>query len=323
MGFIYSQLFIKPPYPTTDFTSQTIIVTGANVGLGLEAARHFVRLNAAKVILGVRSAGKGQAAKSSIESSTRRTDVVEVWPLDLSSYASVAAFADRASTSLPRLDAVVENAAVVNAKYATAEDNESTITVNVVSTVLLAILLLPALRKSARQFHTVPRLSIVTSEVHGWTPMPEWKADNTFAALNDRATANMAERYQSSKLLVVLAVRQLAALMTQKDDDDVVVLNMLNPGLCHSALGRNVGWDLWLLKLFLARSTEVGSRTLVHAAAAGRETHGKYLSDATIADAEGLSAFVRSEDGAKAQEKVWRELSEKLERIRPGIMGTI
>lgn len=78
MEFLYSQLFVRIPYPTRDFTNETVIVTGANAGLGLEAARHFTRLNAAKVILAVRSISKGEAAKQSIESSTKRTSVVEV-----------------------------------------------------------------------------------------------------------------------------------------------------------------------------------------------------------------------------------------------------
>jgi hypothetical protein len=39
--FLRHQLFIKLPYPGADFSRQTIIVTGSNTGLGLEAARHL------------------------------------------------------------------------------------------------------------------------------------------------------------------------------------------------------------------------------------------------------------------------------------------
>jgi retinol dehydrogenase 12 len=48
------------PVPTNDFSGKTVIVTGANVGLGLAAAQHFVRLNAQRVILGCRSLVKGE-----------------------------------------------------------------------------------------------------------------------------------------------------------------------------------------------------------------------------------------------------------------------
>src|SRR6185437_7107197 len=97
--------------PTKDCTGQTIIVTGANVGLGLEAARHFVRLGAARVILAVRSVEKGEQAKADIETSTScGKDVVQVWPVDLGSFESVKQFCRRADAELDRLDALVENA---------------------------------------------------------------------------------------------------------------------------------------------------------------------------------------------------------------------
>jgi len=44
---------VSLPVPTMKFTGKTIIVTGSNTGIGLEAARYFVRLDAAKVILAV------------------------------------------------------------------------------------------------------------------------------------------------------------------------------------------------------------------------------------------------------------------------------
>ncbi|KAI9874677.1 MAG: hypothetical protein M1830_009419 [Pleopsidium flavum] len=122
------------------FTGQTIIVTGANCGLGLEAARHFIRLHAEKVILAVRNLEKGEAAKQSIETSEKRVDVVEVWQLDLASYESVKQFASRAE-GLNRLDVVVENAGIVTKKLSMMEDNESSITTNVISTFLLALLI--------------------------------------------------------------------------------------------------------------------------------------------------------------------------------------
>lgn len=144
-------------------------MTGANVGLGLEAARHFTRLNAAKVIVACRSVEKGMQAKADIERSLPKAskDVVEAWPLDLASFDSVREFCKRAN-KLPRLDAVVENAGVimVSPQATMAEGYEYTITVNVISTFLMALMLLPKLRKTASDFNTQPRLVIVSSDAH-------------------------------------------------------------------------------------------------------------------------------------------------------------
>ena len=123
--FFYSQFFITPPVPSQDCTGKTIIVTGANVGLGKEAARHYVRLNAEKVILACRSLEKGETAKKDIEATAKRTGVIEVWPLDLSTYQSVKDFAERAKT-LRRLDSIVENAGISTDKFKSFEGNEST-----------------------------------------------------------------------------------------------------------------------------------------------------------------------------------------------------
>ena len=97
-----------------------------------------------------------------------------------------------------------------------------------------------------------------------------------------------------------------------------MILNCLNPGLCHSELGREAGWGLWALKQVLARTTEVGSRTLVASAAAGPESHGTYMSDSVVNEGQ-LSPFVRSADGDAAAKKVWSELKEILESIKKGV----
>lgn len=191
--YIYSQLLFTPPYPTKPFTGQTIIVTGANTGLGLEAARHFVRLDAAKVILAVRNLEKGEVAKKSIEASENKTGVVQVWQLDLASYDSVKTFAKRAD-GLDRLDVMMQNAGIMTAGYTTAEDNESTLTTNVISPFLLGLLVLPKLRETAAKFNVLPRLVFVASFVHFLTKFPEQKSDNIFATLNDKRTANMNDR---------------------------------------------------------------------------------------------------------------------------------
>lgn len=315
LRFLHNQLLVTPALPSSvSFTDQVVIVTGANVGLGLEASRHITRLGARKVILAVRNIAAGENARQSIEESTGRAGVCEVWPLDLASNASVLAFAHRAQ-ALSRLDAVLENAAVATTEYQLAEGHELSITVNVISTVLLALLLLPKLRESARQDPLrKPHLTVVASEAHALTSFPEWKQNNVFEALDDEKATNMNERYPTSKLLEILALRELVAQLR----DGAVIVNMVNPGLCHSQLSRDAGMGMAIMKFLLARSTEVGSRTLVSGLAAGPETHGEYLNNCAVASHD-LSAFVRSDDGHTAQKKIWKELHKMLEDIEPEV----
>jgi NAD(P)-dependent dehydrogenase (short-subunit alcohol dehydrogenase family) len=140
----------------------------------------------------VRSPSKGASAKASIEESTNRLGCVEVWDLDLSSYSSVKEFAARAQ-GLERLDVVVENAAVFMFHYETAEENEITVTVNVVSTFLLALLLLPKLRETAVRYGKVPVLTFTGSFTHEMAKFPEQKAERIFDELNKK-DAKLGER---------------------------------------------------------------------------------------------------------------------------------
>ena len=195
LEYMYSQFIFTPPYPTNDLTGQTIIITGSNTGLGLEAARHLVRLKAKKVILAVRNLAKGEAAKESIEASQNRPGVTEVWELDLADHRSVQRFAKRAE-GLERLDAVSENAAIYTFQFNMVDGNESTMTVNVINTFLLALLLLPKMRETAVKFNIIPRLSLVASFVHYLTSFPQKKADHIFDYLSEKDKADMNDRYE-------------------------------------------------------------------------------------------------------------------------------
>ncbi|KAI9820766.1 MAG: hypothetical protein M1827_005136 [Pycnora praestabilis] len=318
-SIIYSQLFITPPYPEGDLTGQTVIITGSNTGIGLEAAFHLRRLNVERLILAVRTVDKGLEAKRSIEERYPRKGVIEVWGLDLTSYDSVKEFVQRAS-KLRRVDCVIQNAAVGSRNYTELNGNETTITVNVISTFLFAILLLPVLRKTARNFNIQPRLCIVASDVHGMTAFPECHQQDIFQALNaDKSTMGMSRRYGVTKILGVLFTRELAA-RAGKPDETGVIINCLNPGFTLSELNRDAPFYvrpiIFLLNMTLARTTEVGSRAHLHAATSSSVTHGQYLSDGQI---EPPSAFVLSHDGAETQHRGFDQLLSKLEEINPGI----
>lgn len=193
LGFFYSQFLVIPPVPKQRFDGQTVIVTGSNTGLGLQAAIHITRLGAEKVILAVRNIKKGQKAKASIEKSTARQGVVEVWQLDLTSYESVKQFAKKAQ-GLQRLDVLLENAGVMSERWAMAEQDELSVTTNVVSTFLLGLLLLPKLQETATRFNVRPRLVVVASDLHFTTNLEGRKAPNIFDKLRDEETADMPKR---------------------------------------------------------------------------------------------------------------------------------
>ena len=284
VNFIYHQLFTSLPIPSTPLDNQIYILTGANAGLAFEAAKHFVRLNPAKVILACRNPSKGEAAKKAIEAETGKDGIVDVWPLDLSSYESVKAFARKAET-LPRIDALVESAGVLMDKYERTEENESTITTNVVSTFLLSLLMLPKLRETAEKYSISPRLVIVTSEMHFLASFPECTATNIFDALNDPETKTMNARYPVSKLLEVLYVRELVTKLAagahgaNKSGDPPVIVNLPNPGWCWSEIIKGKTLPIRMMMTLIARTTEHGSRALCSSALAGKESHGEYLSE--------------------------------------------
>jgi hypothetical protein len=127
----------------------------------------------------------------------------------------------------------------------------------------------------------------------------------------------MNDRYNVSKLLEVFACREIAK--QHPVDQLKVILDFVNPGFCHSELIRSdeplpVRIFIRIFKLLLARTTEVGSRTLVDAGLRGPEAHGQYLSDCKITD---TAKLVQREP--ETQARVWKELAAKLEAIEPGI----
>ncbi|QSZ34821.1 hypothetical protein DSL72_007680 [Monilinia vaccinii-corymbosi] len=331
MAFLFDHLkshtIVTVPIPTHKFTGQTIVVTGSNSGLGLEAARELVRLDAKKVILAVRNVEKGQAALQSILASTSCShDVLEVWQLDLCSRASVQEFARRANT-LPRLDVLVSNAGIYVFDFEMVEGNESTICVNVINTFLLALLLLPKIRETSIQYGAKGVLSFTGSFVHHLTKFPERRAGNVFEELRDEVNSNMKDRYNVSKLIILLFARELAVALAESEErgrQGHIVANVVNPGLVNTAITRNATGAakhvMQGMMTLLARTTEEGARTLVIAAEGGEETHGQYLDDGKVGK---VSPWTTSLDGIATQKDIWVELSRELEKIQPGIMANV
>jgi NAD(P)-dependent dehydrogenase (short-subunit alcohol dehydrogenase family) len=115
------------------FTGRTVVVTGANSGLGEITARELARVGA-RVILAVRNTVKGDAAAAGM------TGDVEVRKLDLQDLASVRTFAD----GVDGVDVLVNNAGIMAVPYATTVDGfESQIGTNHLGHFALTNLLLP------------------------------------------------------------------------------------------------------------------------------------------------------------------------------------
>ena len=197
-------------------------------------------------------------------------------------------FAEKCERELDKIDAVLENAGISTEEFRMAEGNEVTITTNVLSTFFLALLLLPKLRAVATKYNINPRITIVGSEVHAFAPFKERHSAYIFDTLSDPKQAKMKERYFLSKLLVMLAFREMSERMRKsgKEGSRDVVLNTVAPGWCYSDLFRedpaiNTMGMRVAMRMF-ARTTEEGSRCLVGAVVSGSESHGQYLNDGKI-----------------------------------------
>jgi retinol dehydrogenase-12 len=236
----------------------------------------------------------------------------------MADYDSVKSFSQRVVTELPRLDALLANAGVSTNQFVRAEGLEQTLTVNVVSTFLLAQLCLPALERTARADGKPTHLTIVGSNVHAFadpssiTSLPE---GNVFSSLSDEKTADMNGRYYLSKLLVQLGVQEMATGIPHlSGGSPSVIINCPSPGWCKTPLFRQVDGGAVgrnMLRL-IGRTGEEGARVLVSAIAAGPESHGKFFSESQVKNA---SVWVRSAEGKKTQKSVWAEME--------GILGGI
>jgi retinol dehydrogenase-12 len=310
------------PLPPDDFNGKVVIVTGASSGVGKAAVGHFVRLHAAKVVLACRSVEKGEAAKQEILSTEVTSTNLEVWQLELGSYASIKDFCARAD-KLERLDVVVANAGLQSFNCEYYEGYERQTFVHVIAPLLMALLLLPVMRRTFDQFQSVAHHVLVSSNGHMYTKFLPGKGTSIFEAVkNDH---DMRLRYYDTKLMQVFAARELARRL--KDSrKPLVVFNMVDPGFCQSGLLREKGWELPVRMMMevadkvLARSSDMGARTYIMAASAGPESHGMYLEDCKLSTP---SPFVETEEGKMLQDRIWEELVVILEQAVLGVCENI
>ncbi|MEZ4293489.1 MAG: oxidoreductase [Polyangiaceae bacterium] len=131
-----------------DLSGKVIVITGANSGIGFEAARALARASA-HVVLACRNLTSAGESAERIRGEHPSAHV-EISELDLASLASVRAFADRFTEGHERLDVLINNAGVMALPYKkTADGFEMQFGTNHLGHFALTGLLLPLLEKSA------------------------------------------------------------------------------------------------------------------------------------------------------------------------------
>ena len=103
-----------------DLTGRTVLITGANSGIGYEAAVELAA-HGALVVLGCRDQVKGEVAADRIVGYSPKA-AVEVLTVDLASQASVRRAADRFLADHARLDVLVNNAGIMGTPFSLSED---------------------------------------------------------------------------------------------------------------------------------------------------------------------------------------------------------
>lgn len=303
MSFLYQLFYDKlhpPSQPTASFANRTVLVTGANCGLGFEAALKFVSLGAKTVILACRTPSKGEDARSEIEARTGcAKDVIRVMQLDMGSYASIREFVTRLRELTGRgggLDVALLNAGVVQFEYQVSDEGwEQTLQVNVLGTTYLGILLLPLLNEPSSTSATIAstrNLAFVSSGNYRSAELSPQavSSPNLLQYCNKKQTFPGPElQYNLSKLFLMYAANELAATVEyggekNENTSSRLIVNSVNPGATATNLTRNITGIILRIVAYvylnlLARTAEQGSRSLVSACALGTESHGGFWQD--------------------------------------------
>jgi NAD(P)-dependent dehydrogenase (short-subunit alcohol dehydrogenase family) len=226
------------------FAGRTVIVTGANSGLGLVTARELARVGA-KTVLAVRNTAKGDEAAATM------TGDVEVRKLDLQDLASVREFA----AGVDSVDVLINNAGIMAVPYAQTVDGfESQIGTNHLGHFALTNLLLPKI---------TDRVVTVSSFMHllGYVSINDlnWKSRPYSAWL----------AYGQSKLANLLFTSELQRRLDAAGS--TVKSLAAHPGYSATNLqgqtGNRMGTRIWDTgNRLLATSAEFGARQTLYAA---------------------------------------------------------
>ncbi|KDQ33742.1 hypothetical protein PLEOSDRAFT_48091 [Pleurotus ostreatus PC15] len=318
-SFIKAQWAQVPQVENHDLTGKTVVVIGANTGIGYETAKHFATMNPARLIMGCRNREKGAAAVGNLEDSAG-FDKAELWLIDLCSFESVKSFVDKLDKEVDRLDILVSNAAVMPMEYATTEDNwETSLQVNHLAPALLILLLLPKMFQTIDTFTAEPRVVIVSSETHqnGKIPDKAFQSPSALEVFNNRQF-----------LLTVLLT--LALTHHLPSDRRTIIVDCVNPGFCYSEIRRGIHGVLrvammQLLEILLAKTAEEGARQVIWGSIATPQEgvnslKGAYVSSTQITEPSDL---VISEKGKQFREILWNDTVRVLSKVDPRVQATV
>lgn len=275
---------------TARLDDKTVLITGANTGIGKETALDLAK-RGARIIMACRDMEKAEAAMKEIIEGSGNENVV-CKKLDLSDSKSIREFAEAINKDEPKLNILINNAGVMVCPYGkTADGFEMQIGVNHMGHFLLTYLLIDLIKKS-----TPARIINVSSMAHTWGSI-------NLEDINSEKNYNKRAAYSQSKLANILFTRLLAKRL----EGTGVTVYSLHPGVVQTELWRHVnGFQQFVMNMispFTKNSVQGAQTTIYCAVEPTLETEsGGYYSDCAPAS---CSAAATDDDMAQ---KLW-ELS--------------
>ena len=288
---VFTQAKVTPLPTGINLHGKTIIVTGASAGLGLEAARQLLALNASTLILAVRNTTKGENCKASLlvdpaVKEHNENPTVKVMKLDMDDYSTIQSFAKAVKVEVPIVDQLLLNAGIGILNFErSVSGHERTMQVNYLSNVLLLLELLPHLEASAVKTGSPSRVTWVGSRVHMWSTLSDKvkPGETVIGHMDDPKYFFPFQRYNDTKLLCAMFLYELAPRL----DKTKVVINMMCPGMVDTsmsdALPIYLRIPLNVVKAIRARPVEQGAWLILNAMVVmGDESHGAFILDKDI-----------------------------------------
>lgn len=256
---------------STVMEDKTILITGANDGIGRATAERLAA-RGAHLVLACRNEAKAQLVAKAITEQTGNHRI-DTLPLDLSSFSSIRAAADEFLAEHPKLDVLINNAGVYTDKLELTEDGyELQFQVNHLGHFLLTMALLPAI-KCCRN---CSRVINVSSALHQ-------KGGLDFAWLRGEPGAkhyNGTKAYSQSKLANVLFTMELDRRFGEE-----LTTNCLHPGVVGTRLANKKSSALtstvWTLYKPFANKPDRGADTSVYLATSPEvsDVSGRYFDE--------------------------------------------